>query len=198
MNEFPFNKEQLNALQHKIHRILLDHPIGISEYQLLQCVAEHPLLQTISGQGNVQLFQRHFLLRHCLYCLQRDLAEANGDSIEITPLMITLFPAHAAQQQIQSAANNLALRQFYLDENNIHTSTEEIENLLTGFWQHYVKYINQDEAWEVLGLQSGSSLQEVTDRYRTLAARNHPDKGGDEEAFIKIRSAYESLRSLLK
>jgi curved DNA-binding protein CbpA len=38
-----------------------------------------------------------------------------------------------------------------------------------------------------------ASTEEIRQRYRTLAQMHHPDKGGDEELFKRIKLAYEIL-----
>ena len=38
-----------------------------------------------------------------------------------------------------------------------------------------------------------ASTEEIKQRYRTLAQMHHPDKGGDEALFIRIKLAYEIL-----
>ena len=38
-----------------------------------------------------------------------------------------------------------------------------------------------------------ASLETIRQRYRTLAQMHHPDKGGDEELFKRIKLAYEVL-----
>ena len=38
-----------------------------------------------------------------------------------------------------------------------------------------------------------ASLETIRQRYRTLAQMHHPDKGGDEELFKRIKLAYEIL-----
>jgi len=38
-----------------------------------------------------------------------------------------------------------------------------------------------------------ASTEEIKQRYRTLAQMHHPDKGGDEEVFKRIKLAYEVL-----
>lgn len=38
-----------------------------------------------------------------------------------------------------------------------------------------------------------ASIEEIKQRYRTLAQMHHPDKGGDEELFKRIKLAYEIL-----
>ena len=47
--------------------------------------------------------------------------------------------------------------------------------------------------WEALGLQPGASDAEIKQAFRRLALDQHPDRGGDAEAFIAVRTAYEEL-----
>lgn len=49
------------------------------------------------------------------------------------------------------------------------------------------------EAHKILGIGYPSSLPEIKRAYRALAMTCHPDKGGNEDAFKKINTAYEVL-----
>ena len=44
-----------------------------------------------------------------------------------------------------------------------------------------------------LDVPVNASLETIKQRYRTLAQMHHPDKGGDEELFKRIKIAYEIL-----
>ena len=44
-----------------------------------------------------------------------------------------------------------------------------------------------------LDVSVNASLEDIKQRYRTLAQMHHPDKGGDEELFKRIKLAYEIL-----
>jgi hypothetical protein len=44
-----------------------------------------------------------------------------------------------------------------------------------------------------LDVPVNASLETIRQRYRTLAQMHHPDKGGDEELFKRIKLAYEIL-----
>jgi curved DNA-binding protein CbpA len=44
-----------------------------------------------------------------------------------------------------------------------------------------------------LDVPVNASLEAIKQRYRTLAQIHHPDKGGDEELFKRIKLAYEIL-----
>ena len=47
--------------------------------------------------------------------------------------------------------------------------------------------------YTVLGLNKQASDKEIKTAFRKLAAKHHPDKGGDHQEFIKIKEAYEVL-----
>jgi curved DNA-binding protein CbpA len=43
----------------------------------------------------------------------------------------------------------------------------------------------------VLGLGTGATPEEIKRAFREAALRTHPDRGGDDAAFIDVRRAYE-------
>jgi DnaJ-class molecular chaperone len=55
--------------------------------------------------------------------------------------------------------------------------------------------ITKTAALKILGLESGVSPEDIKKAYRKLAMKHHPDKGGNEEEFKKIKEAYEFLTS---
>jgi len=48
-------------------------------------------------------------------------------------------------------------------------------------------------AYETLGVPKGASEEEIKKAYRRLAAKHHPDRGGDTAKFQEIQGAYETL-----
>ena len=48
--------------------------------------------------------------------------------------------------------------------------------------------------YDVLGVNAGSSDQEIKTAYRRLAKKHHPDAGGNQQRFAEISSAYESIK----
>jgi len=49
--------------------------------------------------------------------------------------------------------------------------------------------------YEILGAQENDSRRELEQRYKRLAARRHPDKGGSEEEMKSLNEAYGVLRN---
>lgn len=47
--------------------------------------------------------------------------------------------------------------------------------------------------YDILGISPSATLEEITLKYKSLAQKHHPDKGGDEEVFKQIKLAYEIL-----
>lgn len=49
--------------------------------------------------------------------------------------------------------------------------------------------------YKTLGLNSNATDDDVKQAYRKLAMKHHPDRGGDEAEFKKIKEAYEAITS---
>jgi hypothetical protein len=49
--------------------------------------------------------------------------------------------------------------------------------------------------YDILGITEGSTEKEIRDGFRRLALQFHSDKGGDNVQFIKIKQAYEDLKT---
>lgn len=52
--------------------------------------------------------------------------------------------------------------------------------------------------YDELELPRNCTVDEIKQKYRVLAQKYHPDKGGDESKFIKIKQAYETLSDPIK
>jgi DnaJ-domain-containing protein 1 len=53
--------------------------------------------------------------------------------------------------------------------------------------------LQRQQALGVLGLPPTATPQQIKRRYRTLAKRHHPDRGGDPREMQRIIAAYEFL-----
>ncbi len=47
--------------------------------------------------------------------------------------------------------------------------------------------------YEILGVSKGASQDEIKSAFRKLAKEHHPDRGGDEQKFKEVNSAYQVL-----
>lgn len=53
--------------------------------------------------------------------------------------------------------------------------------------------LERQQALVVLGLPPNATRQQIKRRYRALAKRYHPDRGGDQRQMQRIIAAYELL-----
>jgi len=53
--------------------------------------------------------------------------------------------------------------------------------------------LERQQALKVLGLPPNATPQQIKRRYRALAKRYHPDRGGDQKQMQRIIAAYELL-----
>jgi len=51
------------------------------------------------------------------------------------------------------------------------------------------------DAYKILGVKRTDSKEDIKKAYRKLANEHHPDKGGEEAEFKKIKQAYEDIKS---
>ncbi|HWV38334.1 MAG TPA: DnaJ domain-containing protein [Vulgatibacter sp.] len=61
--------------------------------------------------------------------------------------------------------------------------------------ESFLRRLDEEDAWYVLGVPPGAPLEEVHARYRELALLHHPDRGGDPEKMRRISRAFEAIRS---
>ncbi|WP_417356141.1 DNA-J related domain-containing protein [Gallaecimonas pentaromativorans] len=184
-----------NPLNSDVLARLSEHPEGISEYELLKSLAEHPFLVQIDVGGDLGLFRRHFALMNCLYGLRQQLAE-DGWGLGISAMHIQLQPS-LGQGEGQGLTLSDPLASYYLDWQEFdNTGAAEVEALLTGFWRRYDALEHQSQALEDLGLDENADWRMIRRQYRSLAAQHHPDKGGNCQDFIRIRRAFEQLARL--
>jgi len=53
--------------------------------------------------------------------------------------------------------------------------------------------LERQQALAVLGLPPNATKQQIKQRYRVLAKKHHPDRGGDQREMRRIIAAYELL-----
>jgi DnaJ-class molecular chaperone len=53
--------------------------------------------------------------------------------------------------------------------------------------------MSQLNPYDILGVQSTASKEEIKKAYRKLSLKHHPDRGGDSEKFKELSSAYDQI-----
>ncbi|WP_027853823.1 DNA-J related domain-containing protein [Marinobacterium litorale] len=187
-----------NPLITPIARVLHAHPEGLSEYALLKALEFDGLKldQEPDATDELVLFRKHFLIMNALYRLQPIMYD-EGFELQISALHIQLHPLPENLRHSDATAltrGDQPLRDYYLDWSEFENSSSDyVRKLLSGFWERYLSDDQRQDAWQVLDLEPGADEQTIRAAYRRLAARHHPDKGGDAEQFCRVREAYELL-----
>lgn len=187
-----------NPLIPELLALLRRHPQGISEFSLMKALETHSAFAGLAEDDQLRLFQKHFMIMHGLYTLQTRLWYEEQLRLEISPLSVRLYAESASAVTAAAGMPDAddPLRTYYLDWQQLDSTTAvDVQRLLEGFWHNCFDPGARRQALQVLALEEGASQQQIRARYRQLAARLHPDKGGDSEAFIEVRRAYELLRS---
>ena len=188
---------------------MIDNPIIIPILDILKqsklSIGEYEIIQQLEQQGiqfpganetyELALFKKHFMTMNALYQLQLELYE-DGYFLSITSVKISLRPLNAkTETKILTDSAECKLREYYLDWSHFDkTQQEDVEALLNNFWKKYFASDQLAEALTTLGLDTNCIWEQVHTRYRQLANKHHPDKGGNHQRFIEIKQAFEILR----
>lgn len=185
----------LNPLT-ELLRIKLGTGVVFSEFELMRWLQEpaQGIFRADALAHQLTLFRSHFLLLHALYSLRKQWLEERVAVLDIAPLHIEKRPW--AMQASDSTQINLAdpLMNYYLDLNQLETPEEEVEQLLRSFWQKMRLPEQQPEDLAILELTPPINALQVKKQYKKLAMLHHPDRGGNEQKFCQIQSAYQRLR----
>jgi len=184
-----------NPFKTVIRALIEASPSGLSEYDLIQGLTQQdPAFAFKGDNSSLTLFRQHFLVMNALYQLQAELFE-EGTYLSISPLAIRLESLQDSGQSALPTDNAEApLREYYLDWNNLSQTTHgDVDSMLNRFWERYLALDKRLAALQTLELPADASWEVVKQAYRRLAARYHPDKGGDTARFRDIRGAYEIL-----
>jgi len=187
-------------MQHEIpiKAFLQSHPEGVSEYQLLKYLKTNVPHFFKDLEDETSLFYQHFWLFHQLYTLQIKWMERANEPLflSISALEIKLSTNNSAKNEIGPFD---AVRDFYLNRDNINLSPQEIQAMLSNFWQQFLALDKKSEALKILELEQETeiTLPLLKKKYQLLAGRHHPDKGGDPNQFMAIKKAFKQLKGLV-
>jgi hypothetical protein len=181
------------------NRFLLDYlnanGNSVKEYQLLSYIKkEHAHFFSPLGD-QPSLFKQHFFLFHQLHRLAEKLLD-EGLALNISALEISCYKIDGFSTDV---GQRDPLREFYLDSDNLELSDEDIRLMMKQFWEKYLAIDKKAEAIKVLCLQHEADLSAdcLKRQFNRLAKQHHPDKGGCQTEFIKIKAAYDTLKVLL-
>lgn len=187
-------RDAMEKLQAQISTILSQHGQGMSEFDLLrklQALPDSVFKRDPFADGRA-LFQAHFAVFHVLYTLREQWLAQGHASLRISAMEIQKLPCRGTDRQ--AVADWDGLRDYYLEWDNIHTPSHEIEQMLNGFWRRYLAQDRRQEALAILGLEDPVTDTQIDQQYRRLSMQTHPDRGGDTESFQALNDAYQILR----
>ncbi|MAD02601.1 MAG: molecular chaperone DnaJ [Pseudoalteromonas sp.] len=189
----------VNPLIDEIFYLLLEQPVW-KVHTLTSALSESGKIEQLDNDLQKDLFKRNFLVMNALYQLQTQLAPEQ--QLQIASLHIELV-----NEQISNALENHdPLRDYYLDWQNYDTTSDEIDAMLTDFWQRFSSYspkrvilslsqqqlLELQQAWQ---LPTDFSEKQLQKRWRQLALKHHPDRQGCAIEFKKIQLEYEQLKA---
>lgn len=179
-------------LKPRLLDILFATQTDLSEYELLRTLDKTLPYFDISGLDTLALFQRHFLLFHCLYRLQQDLWKHESGQLAISALSIRLTPYQPGQTDQMDTAD--PLRDYYLNPDHLtSTGQSELDELLGSFWSRLARRDHRTEALAILGLTDPIEDTAIKQRYRELVMTHHPDRGGDTTRIQILNAAMSEL-----
>lgn len=187
-----------NPLQSVLHEILIQNLGRVwTEHELITFLISKKHIDKSATQGNLELFQVHFLVMNALYKLQKELWAQKKWQVSISALEISVNSCidGAGNTEVQAQSVDPSLQEYYLNWDNFKSaSAASVDQLLQGFWE---KYLSQDDkvwALSVVGIQEPTDFIEIKRQYRKRAMDLHPDRGGDNESLAELNQALEILK----
>jgi len=179
------------SLYEPIQQVLKYHGNGLTEYEFLTQLGQNVSYFANTSPDSLALFQRHFLLFHCLYRLQQDYFETQTGILQISALAIRLWPYRAGHHDL---THSDPVRDYYLDISNLEsTDSAQVDDLLGKFWLALASHDSRSEALALLELSDPVDDQQIRHRYRELVMQHHPDRGGDPETIQQLNLALAKL-----
>lgn len=177
----------------QLEGLLRKHPEGLSEHELIRALRGQGCewLPELARRDLFGLFRTHFRLFHALYRLRDQLRERREGDLVPDPLRLRIAawrPGTAAMDRADPVA------EWYRDEGRLEaTGPREVARMLADMARLRQPAERRQEALAKLGLEEPASDSTIRRRYRELAMRHHPDRGGDARAFVAIQAAVRDL-----
>ena len=184
-----------------LHGILADHPLGLTEHQLIKQLKDqqHPFFVEADLHDPLSLFRTHFVLFNALYQLRDQLRASSSFDLHISALLIRLDSDTSSPNVTQTAIQNSdPLRAYYLDLSHLQaTDRSAAEALLYGSLHSLNPPAQVQDALAELGIEQpwhDLSDKDLRQHYRHLVSTHHPDRGGCTERVQRINQAMDVLR----
>ncbi|MDM8516758.1 DnaJ domain-containing protein [Desulfobacterales bacterium HSG16] len=180
----------------------------------------------IAKEPPLGLYQKHFVLFHILYLLQKEY-EAQSKYLHIHFMRIFLADlpesghcrfyeeltgsfcnSHLDNDSINfctfhmekhggNEIDRISDRYYYLDCENFYRLDEKTATaFLNGTWELLANYNQFEKSFSVLGIDKTFDIKLIKTKFRYLAKKYHPDKG--EKSHIRFNEINRAYRVLLK
>jgi hypothetical protein len=147
---------------------------------------------TKSSSSRVETLYLRMVLNHATGELKGRILRGRFEGVELRRLQ--LRDLLLLYRECQSDAQSVAVLEAYLDYVHKGLWREQYaREQQEASWSASEKAMDLREAYEVLGLQPGASLEDIKAAHRRLVQRVHPDQGGSTYLAAKINRAKDLL-----
>jgi hypothetical protein len=192
-------EQKAGVIQNILLRLLRNNVQGLSEYELIQAIKEDIFVEDVADlfRDTHKLFTVHFIIFHNLYRLRQELSETRTGHLQISPLNICIIPY--TENDGRQLADPDPLCDYYLDVANLHDTTQQdVDDLLKSFWQYFMNSGDKQSAMDILEIDEPFDNHSLTQQYRKMVMRHHPDRGGDKTKLQEINNALQVLKRCLR
>lgn len=180
-----------------VNNLLVAEDASLDEYSLIQYLEAQVFFEALKdAPATLGLFAKHFVVRRSFYRL-RERFFLLGWGIRFELMHLHFYAVEAVTTKQVMLASDELIAEFYDDIQTLSQATSEsVSRLLADFWVRFEAYQRADTAYGVLGVPVDATWLEIQKAYRLLAAKHHPDKGGDTDTFVAVKAAYDRLKIL--
>jgi len=175
--------------------ILLQHPDGIGEYDLIQVLRDKNQFDIdpddLLSSDSLIMFRIHFIVFHALYRLRDRVRKERSHDMDLSPIKIQVLNYLESESAL---AEYDSIYEYYMDTGNLEkTDSKDVDEMLDRFWLRLDNSERRSEALQELELEDPVTNDEIQKQYRRLAMKHHPDRGGEREKLQRINAAVSVL-----
>lgn len=186
-----------DTLYRHVEPLLEAEGVEFDEYSLIQHLESQNFFTGLENlPASLALFAKHFVVRRSFYRLRKRFSLCCW-GIRFELMHLRFYRLETAAGKNVTLASDSLIAEFYDDIATLAQATpESVNKLLADFWVRFGAYQRADSAYDVLGIPIDAGWPEIQQAYRALAAKHHPDKGGDADTFVAVKTAYDRLKTL--